>query len=410
MPKANVITGLEFCWTSWDCIQLCLKASGHAVQQSRASRETFLWWKNDPKTHLQIHVVACHHLYHCISWCPCIQADMLAIIWQCAQFLIFTAMEWLRLALEAHPLLENSWNDNTQSHLLVPCGNDLIFVTSASRTKCTPLPVIVSDSFGYFRKREPRLTVDLGQRHSSESFHVNNKFGKPSRYFKILNFCTWNWTFPKNEQLWQKRQNKHDHFSFSGKTTKMWKTWNGYVYFGRFSETRGFKGSIWRPRGKPRGWVSMFVFTCLELLHFLRIFGLGRGCLCWIFWQRQVPLEFPCFFLDFFSTFIPLVWQIQNSPETWTVRMSMLNLLFSVRSFYVNWQGCNSVKEPGPKPVHCSGVEAAMHVMWSYCDQCETNITRAYVYTCRNNMYLHLFTIMYLQHPHTIHWPKKCDL
>ena len=136
MPKANVITGLEFCWTSWDCIQLCLKASGHAMQQSRASRETFLWWKNDPKTHLQIHVVACHHLYHCISWCPCIQADMLAIIWQYAQFLIFTAMEWLRLALEAHPLLENSWNDNTQSHLLVPCGNDLIFVTSASRTKC----------------------------------------------------------------------------------------------------------------------------------------------------------------------------------------------------------------------------------------------------------------------------------
>ena len=46
------------------------------------------------------------------------------------------------------------------------------------------------------------------------------------------------------------------------------------------------------------------------------------------------------FFLDFFSTLIPLVWQIQNSPETWTVRMSMLNLLFSVRSSYVNWQGC----------------------------------------------------------------------
>ena len=55
----------------------------------------------------------------------------------------------------------------------------------------TPLPVIVSDSFGYFRKREPRLTVELGQRPSSESFHVNNKFGKSLRYFKILYFCTW---------------------------------------------------------------------------------------------------------------------------------------------------------------------------------------------------------------------------
>ena len=57
------------------------------------------------------------------------------------------------------------------------------------------------------------------------------------------------------------------------------------------------------------------------------------------------------FFLGFFSTFIPLVWQIQNSPETWTVRMSMLNLLFSVRSFYVNWQGCKCVSHAG---VHCT--------------------------------------------------------
>ena len=57
-------------------------------------------------------------------------------------------------------------------------------------------------------------------------------------------------------------------------------------------------------------------------------------------------------FLGFFSTSIPLGWQIQNSPETWLVRMSMLNLLFHVPSFYVSWQGCNH-QTKSTHVVHC---------------------------------------------------------
>lgn len=53
------------------------------------------------------------HMFHHTVGFRALDFDMLAIIWQCAPFLIFTAMEWLRLALETHPLLETTTLNHT---------------------------------------------------------------------------------------------------------------------------------------------------------------------------------------------------------------------------------------------------------------------------------------------------------
>lgn len=83
--------------------------------------------------YLPIHLHTSHMFHHTVGF-RALDFDMLAIIWQCAQL----------AHLHCHGIVATctgnappSWNDNTQSHLLVPCGNDIIFATLASRTKCS---------------------------------------------------------------------------------------------------------------------------------------------------------------------------------------------------------------------------------------------------------------------------------
>ena len=79
------------------------------------------------------------------------------------------------------------------------------------------------------------------------------------------------------------------------------------------------------PRWKFLG-IAWFAVIFLELLKSLGTYCYVFGCPCWFFGEATQLESFHAVSL--------------NSPETWTVRVSMLNLLLGVHCFCVNWQGC----------------------------------------------------------------------
>lgn len=119
--------------------------SGKFPMMKRILKHIFTYNYFDSKTRYSLSILMSRkHQTHC----PCIQATCSTILlasvrwiltWHVSNHLAMRSVSHLHCHGMVAIVTGNappSWNDNTQSHLLVPCGNDIIFVTLASRTKC----------------------------------------------------------------------------------------------------------------------------------------------------------------------------------------------------------------------------------------------------------------------------------
>ena len=138
-----------------------------------------------------------------------------------------------------------------------------------------------------------------------------------------------------------------------------------HLNVGKYTIRRSYGEPSFRPSVFLK-YVQLFVRKVFQgMFGEHRISGFGcRGFVWnsgWLMWRPEWCLSYETEDKQFPSILPSLGWQIQNSPETWLVRMSMFNLLFHVPSFYVNWQGVYLYRKVNRTDATPAGFQPSFH-------------------------------------------------